>query len=87
MTVQESDNYCIMCGTIIPEGRQICPICEKDKFIRSKWQNAITNDELKQIRTAVKNCISQATSDGFTVSEINQALHECIDSITKEEEE
>jgi len=73
-----------MCGTIIPEGRQICPLCEKDKFIRSKWQNAITNDELKQIRMAVKNCISQATSDGFTVSEINQALHECIDSITKE---
>lgn len=54
MIVQEPNNYCIMCGAIIPEGRQICPICEKDKFIRSKWQNAITNDELKQIRMVVK---------------------------------
>lgn len=22
------DNTCIMCGDIIPEGRQVCPICE-----------------------------------------------------------
>lgn len=23
------DNRCIFCGEIIPEGRQVCPICEK----------------------------------------------------------
>ena len=22
------DNRCIKCGEIIPEGRQVCPICE-----------------------------------------------------------
>ena len=22
---------CVMCGEIIPEGRQICPLCEKGK--------------------------------------------------------
>lgn len=22
------DNTCVMCGDIIPEGRQVCPICE-----------------------------------------------------------
>ena len=22
------DNYCVCCGAIIPEGRQVCPICE-----------------------------------------------------------
>lgn len=25
-----NDNRCIFCGEIIPEGRQVCPICEKD---------------------------------------------------------
>ena len=23
------DNRCIFCGEIIPEGRQVCPMCEK----------------------------------------------------------
>lgn len=23
-----SDNKCIFCGEIVPEGRQVCPICE-----------------------------------------------------------
>ena len=30
---------CVMCGEIIPEGRQICPICEKGetKVESQKW--------------------------------------------------
>ena len=24
-----SANLCVCCGAIIPEGRQVCPICEK----------------------------------------------------------
>ena len=24
-----NDNTCVYCGTIIPEGRQVCPACEK----------------------------------------------------------
>ena len=24
------ENKCIMCGEIIPEGRQVCPICERE---------------------------------------------------------
>ena len=23
------EDHCVMCGEIIPEGRQICPVCEK----------------------------------------------------------
>lgn len=23
-----SDNPCVMCGAVIPEGRHVCPICE-----------------------------------------------------------
>lgn len=25
---RESDNRCICCNTVIPEGRQVCPVCE-----------------------------------------------------------
>lgn len=24
------DNLCIVCGAVIPEGRQVCPNCEKE---------------------------------------------------------
>lgn len=24
-----NDNRCVCCGQIIPEGRQVCPICEE----------------------------------------------------------
>lgn len=24
-----SDNRCVCCGRIIPEGRQVCPVCEQ----------------------------------------------------------
>ena len=27
-----SEEHCVMCGDIIPEGRMVCPICEK------KWK-------------------------------------------------
>ena len=27
MIVREPDNLCVVCGTIIPEGRQVCPMC------------------------------------------------------------
>ena len=25
-----NDNRCVCCGRVIPEGRQVCPICEKE---------------------------------------------------------
>lgn len=27
--IYEYENTCLSCGTIIPEGRQVCPKCEK----------------------------------------------------------
>ena len=33
---KKSDNaeYCICCGEVIPEGRQVCPYCEReDKYV------------------------------------------------------
>jgi RNA polymerase subunit RPABC4/transcription elongation factor Spt4 len=30
------ENRCVVCGAVIPEGRQICPICEKGE---ATWKN------------------------------------------------
>lgn len=27
MIVREPNNLCVICGAVIPEGRQVCPIC------------------------------------------------------------
>ena len=27
----EGDNTCVSCGTIIPEGRQVCPKCDEER--------------------------------------------------------
>ena len=37
-----NDNRCVCCGRIIPEGRQVCPVCEekaKRRDIRDYWLN------------------------------------------------
>lgn len=37
-----NDNRCVCCGRIIPEGRQVCPICEQKaqrRDIRDYWLN------------------------------------------------
>ena len=37
-----NDNRCVCCGRIIPEGRQVCPMCEekaKRRDIRDYWLN------------------------------------------------
>ena len=37
-----NDNRCVCCGRVIPEGRQVCQICEKNAGRREKaeyWLN------------------------------------------------
>ena len=37
-----NNNRCVCCGEIIPEGRQVCPICERKSYSRDKvdyWWN------------------------------------------------
>ena len=29
---ESNDNRCVCCGNVIPEGRQICPKCEKGEL-------------------------------------------------------
>lgn len=25
-----AEEHCVICGTVVPEGRQVCPLCEQD---------------------------------------------------------
>ena len=37
-----NDNRCVCCGRIIPEGRQVCPMCEekaKRRDVLDYWLN------------------------------------------------
>lgn len=51
-----NDNRCVACGRIIPEGRQICPLCEagyglparKGKRNKNLWQ------KLRSLRTRIR---------------------------------
>ena len=41
-----SDNRCVYCGEIIPEGRQVCPTCERIQTDITKAQrfDRVMND-------------------------------------------
>lgn len=50
--IRKSEDRCICCGEIIPEGRQVCVRCEKivDKFNELGHDGPIiTSDELRKI--------------------------------------
>lgn len=38
-----NENRCVVCGAIIPEGRQVCPICEYEEIPRKR--NEAKDDE------------------------------------------
>lgn len=79
MIVRASDNYCVMCGEIIPEGRQVCPICEKSVLTQS------TNDNWQDdIKKYIADYINQAIVKGFRVSEVYQDLHKFVDMAISE---
>ena len=37
------NNKCLFCGEIIPEGRQICPICEKRENVQKLVSKSVLN--------------------------------------------
>lgn len=42
------DNRCICCGEIIPEGRQVCPVCEKVK-VGNKLGRGVKFERIRRI--------------------------------------
>lgn len=45
MCMIEADNCCVACGEIIPEGRQVCPLCERKYELKD---NTTDNIQKKQ---------------------------------------
>lgn len=55
MKVKTPDNMCVMCGTVIPEGRQACPHCE-----------ATVSETTDKIMAKVNYELEQAFRQGYT---------------------
>jgi ribosome modulation factor len=48
MQVKAPDNLCVICGNVIPEGRQACPNCEAAVSETTDKIMSKVNDELEQ---------------------------------------
>ena len=64
-----NNNRCVMCGTIIPEGRMVCPICEKERrdASRTKFMLRQYRDMEWKARNAdriIRECNDMMTSLG-----------------------
>jgi ribosome modulation factor len=55
MKVKTPDNMCMMCGTVIPEGRKACPHCE-----------AAVSETTDKIMMKVNDELEQAFRQGYT---------------------
>ena len=55
MKVKTPDNMCVMCGAVIPEGRQACPHCE-----------AAVCETTDKIMTKVNDELERAFRQGYT---------------------
>lgn len=72
MTVKEPDNLCVICGTVIPEGRMICPMCgTKDdvesyaKLIRTDIQDEPLAKAALETALKIKDEYEQGYLTGF----------------------
>ena len=46
------EDYCVVCGAIVPEGLQVCPICE--------FKNGIRKDDSSEMRILLaSSCVSE----------------------------
>jgi flagellar biosynthesis/type III secretory pathway protein FliH len=48
MIVRETDDLCVICGNVIPEGRQACPNCEAQVDASANRIMSKVNDEVEQ---------------------------------------
>lgn len=72
MIVKEPDNLCVICGTVIPEGRMICPMCgTKDdvesyaKLIRTDIQDEPLAKAALETALKIKDECEQAFRQGY----------------------
>lgn len=59
MIVKEPDNLCVICGTVIPEGRMICPMCGTKDDVES-YAKLIRTDLPKEDEPLAKAAVETA---------------------------
>lgn len=59
MIVKGPDNLCVICGTVIPEGRQVCPICGTKDDVKS-YAKLIRTDLPKEDEPLAKAALETA---------------------------
>lgn len=59
MIVREPDNLCVICGTVIPEGRMICPMCSTKDDVES-YAKIIRTDLPKEDEPLAKAAVETA---------------------------
>ena len=48
------NNYCVICGQIIPEGRMVCHTCEKRIMQKNREPEATPSEEQKEPELKMK---------------------------------
>lgn len=59
MIVREPDNLCVICGAVLPEGRQVCPICGTKDDVES-YVKLIRTDLPKEDEPLAKAAVETA---------------------------
>lgn len=69
------EDRCVMCGEIIPEGRQICPRCEKGKTKMENEKIAINRAEVSW--TFWQYLCFKCKADPFKTKDIMLTVTDC----------
>lgn len=78
--------HCVVCGAEIPEGRQVCPSCEKNLFIKQPivkrcevcgWEIPPTRNICELCSDSIRNmgkCFFRKKDKSFTAEEVCMLL-------------
>lgn len=77
MVVRTPDNLCVVCGSIIPEGRMICPMCGTKDDAES-FAKLIRKDTTKrEVEFKVDDKYEQAFRQGYKTGFKEGMKHVC----------
>lgn len=77
MVVRTPDNLCVVCGSIIPEGRMICPMCGTKDDVES-FAKLIRKDTTKpEVEFKVDDKYEQSFRQGYKTGFKDGMKHVC----------
>lgn len=77
LKVKEFENTCIVCGMTIPEGRQVCPICESSESDVFGQKKSVPQPEFKpidEIEQAYRKGVEEGMKQACEIKQENQQL-------------